>query len=122
MSFLDYAPAPESTAILNLRSDYGLFIDGEFSAGGGAPFATISPATEKHIAQIASADAGDIDRAVRAARRAYDRTWSKMSGTDRGKYLFRIARLVQERSRELAVAESPAPGRPAPPRSRQEHP
>jgi len=110
--FLDYAPAPESTSILNLREHYGLFINGEFVDGGGTPFATISPATEKTIAQIAAADANDVDRAVAAARKAYDRTWSTMSGADRGKYLFRIARLVQERARELAVAESLDNGKP----------
>ena len=112
MTFLDYAPAPESTAILNLRESYGLFIDGEFSDGHGESFTTISPATEKKIAQIAMADASDVDRAVAAARRAYSRTWAKLSGADRGKYLFRIARLVQERARELAVAESLDNGKP----------
>jgi acyl-CoA reductase-like NAD-dependent aldehyde dehydrogenase len=112
MSFLDYAPAPESTSILNLRSEYGLFIDGDFVDGHGTPFDTISPATEKTIARIATADAHDVDLAVAAARRAYDRTWSRLSGADRGKYLFRIARLVQERSRELAVAESLDNGKP----------
>ncbi len=112
MSFLEYAPAPESTSILNLKSEYGLFIDGEFVDGSGEVFDTISPATEEVIARIAQADASDVDRAVVAARRAYDRTWSRMSGSDRGKYLFRIARLVQERSRELAVAESLDNGKP----------
>ena len=112
MSFLDYAPAPESTAILNLRSSYGLFIKGEFVDGHGAPFQTISPATEVPIAEIANANPADVDAAVAAARRAYERTWSTMSGTDRGKYLFRIARLVQERARELAVAESLDNGKP----------
>jgi len=112
MSFLDYAPAPESTAILNLRSNYGLFIGGEFVEGRGTPFATFSPATEVHIAEMANANASDVDDAVTAARRAYDRTWSRMSGSDRGKYLFRIARLVQERARELAVAESLDNGKP----------
>ena len=105
MSFLEYAPAPESRAILNLRDEYGLFIDGEFVAGRGTPFQTISPATEERIATIATADAADVDTAVAAARRAHDRVWSRMSGSDRGKYLFRIARLIQERSRELAVAD-----------------
>ncbi|GAA2989570.1 acyl-CoA reductase-like NAD-dependent aldehyde dehydrogenase [Microbacterium terrae] len=112
MSFLEYAPAPESRGILNLRDDYGLFINGGFRAGGGSPFATISPADEQHIATIASASDDDVDAAVAAARRAYERTWSKMSGRDRGKYLFRIARLVQERARELAVAESLDNGKP----------
>ncbi|GAA2222839.1 aldehyde dehydrogenase family protein [Herbiconiux moechotypicola] len=112
MSFLDYAPAPESTALLNLRPEYGLFIDGEFTDGHGESFATISPATEKPIARVASADASDIDRAVAAARKAYEKRWSTLSGRDRGKYLFRIARLVQERARELAVAESLDNGKP----------
>jgi len=112
MSFLEYAAAPESTALLNLRDSYGLFIDGEFVDGHGEPFLSISPATEKRIAEIATASTEDVDVAVRAARRAHDRTWSKLSGADRGKYLFRIARLVQERSRELAVAESLDNGKP----------
>ncbi|WP_150308515.1 aldehyde dehydrogenase family protein [Planctomonas psychrotolerans] len=112
MTFLNYAPAPESTAILDLRPSYGLFIDGAFVDGHGAPLTTISPATEKPIAEIATADAHDVDLAVAAARRAYDTTWSRMSGADRGKYLFRIARLVQERARELAVAESLDNGKP----------
>src|SRR6185437_2553734 len=112
MSFLEYAPAPESRSILNLRDQYGLFIDGEFVDGNGVAFQTISPASEERIATIATADAGDIDTAVAAARRAYDKVWSRMSGADRGKYLFRIARLVQERARELAVAESLDNGKP----------
>jgi len=112
MNFLDYAPAPESTAILNLRSDYGLFIDGEFVDGSGTPFATISPSTEQQIAMVSTAGETDVDAAVAAARRAYDTTWSRLSGADRGKYLFRIARLVQERARELAVAESLDNGKP----------
>ena len=112
MSFLDYAPAPESRSILALRDEYGLFIDGEWRAGRGTPFLTISPADETPIARISAADDDDVDDAVTAARRAYERVWSKMSGRDRGKYLFRIARLVQERARELAVAESLDNGKP----------
>lgn len=112
MTFLDYAAAPESTAILNLRSEYGLFINGEFVPGSDPTFATISPATEEKITTVASASAADVDRAVAAARSAYRGSWSKLSGRDRGKYLFRIARLVQERSRELAVAESLDNGKP----------
>jgi acyl-CoA reductase-like NAD-dependent aldehyde dehydrogenase len=110
--FLDYAPAPESTAILHLKDSYGLFIDGEFRDGTGGSFTTISPATEKRIAEIAIAADADVDLAVAAARRAHDKVWSKLSGADRGKYLFRIARLVQERARELAVAESLDNGKP----------
>ncbi|HWR86344.1 MAG TPA: aldehyde dehydrogenase family protein [Rhodoglobus sp.] len=111
-TFLEYAPAPESTSILKLKPAYGLFIDGEFVDGRGESFSTISPATEERIAEIANASAEDVDAAVQAARRAYDRVWSTMSGSDRGKYLFRIARLVQERARELAVAESLDNGKP----------
>ncbi|MDQ2689371.1 MAG: aldehyde dehydrogenase family protein [Chloroflexota bacterium] len=112
MSFLEYAPAPESRAILNLRDDYGLFIGGEFVEAGGPSFTTVSPADEQPIAAIATATEADVDRAVAAARRAFEKTWAKMSGRDRGKYLFRIARLVQERARELAVAESLDNGKP----------
>ena len=112
MSFLEYAPAPESTSILNLSPSYGLFINGEWVDGGDDSYTTISPATEKPIAEIAHASASDVDRAVAAARRAYDTVWSLMSGADRGKYLFRIARLIQERARELAVAETLDNGKP----------
>ncbi|HWL77401.1 aldehyde dehydrogenase family protein [Microbacterium sp.] len=112
MSFLEYAPAPESRAILSLKPEYGLFIDGEFRPGTGGTFETISPADESHIATVATASDEDVDAAVAAARRAFEKTWSKMSGRDRGKYLFRIARLIQERSRELAVAESLDNGKP----------
>jgi aldehyde dehydrogenase (NAD+) len=112
MSFMDYAPAPESTGILNLNEQYGLFINGEFVAGRGENFTSISPATEAPIATFSTATEADVDVAVRAARSAYDSVWSKMSGADRGKYLFRIARLIQERSRELAVAETLDNGKP----------
>jgi aldehyde dehydrogenase (NAD+) len=112
MSFLEYAPAPESRAILSLRDRYGLFIGGEFVDGRGTPFQTSSPATEERIATISNANAADVDDAVAAARRAYANVWSRMPGRDRGKYLFRIARLIQERARELAVAESLDNGKP----------
>ncbi|MFT4228656.1 MAG: aldehyde dehydrogenase family protein [Microbacterium sp.] len=112
MSFLEYAPAPESRSILSLRDEYGLFVDGEFRPGTGEPFSTISPSDESHLATVATASDADVDVAVAAARRAYERVWSRLSGRDRGKYLFRIARLVQERSRELAVAESLDNGKP----------
>ncbi|MGC4174622.1 aldehyde dehydrogenase family protein [Demequina sp.] len=110
--FLDYAPAPESASILNIRDSYGLFIDGDFVPGNGKAFPTISPATEKKITEVAYADAADVDKAVAAARKAFNRSWSTLSGADRGKYLFRIARLVQERARELAVAETLDNGKP----------
>ncbi|MDI6023310.1 aldehyde dehydrogenase family protein [Leucobacter sp. UT-8R-CII-1-4] len=112
MGFLEYAPAPESRSILQLKDSYGLFIDGEFVEGRGGLFDTISPADESKIASISIGSDEDIDLAVAAARRAHSKVWSKMSGRDRGKYLFRIARLVQERARELAVAESLDNGKP----------
>ncbi|MRH29293.1 aldehyde dehydrogenase family protein [Microbacterium sp. SYP-A9085] len=112
MGFLDYAPAPESRGILTLKDAYGLFIDGEFVDGTGGTFTTISPADESPIAEIALGSDADVDAAVAAARRAHTKVWGKMSGRDRGKYLFRIARLVQERARELAVAESLDNGKP----------
>ncbi|WP_026374061.1 aldehyde dehydrogenase family protein [Agrococcus lahaulensis] len=112
MAFLDYAPAPESTSILSLREDYRLWIGGEWVTGGGEPFASVSPSTERQIATFAYADEGDVDAAVRAARAAFRDTWGPMSGRDRGKFLFRIARILQERARELAVAESLDNGKP----------
>ena len=112
MTFLEYAPAPESTSILGLQDEYGLFIDGEWRAGGGTSFASVSPSTERQIAMFAAADEGDVDAAVAAARKAYRNVWGPMSGRDRGKYLFRIARILQERARELAVAESLDNGKP----------
>jgi len=112
MSFLEYAPAPESRAILSLRDSYGLFVGGEFTDGHGDPLDSISPADGSRIAAFATADAADVDAAVASARRAYDKVWSRMPGAERAKYLFRIARIVQERSRELAVAESLDNGKP----------
>ncbi len=108
----DYAPAPESTAVVRLDPSYGLFIGGEFVEGRGTPFASVNPATEEPLATVAEATAEDVDAAVRAARRAYDRVWSTMPGSERAKYLFRIARLIQERSRELAVLETMDNGKP----------
>ena len=103
----EYAAAPESRAVVNIAPSYGLFINGEFvEPQSGAFFKTINPATEEVLSEVADAGQADVDAAVKAARRAYDKTWSRMSGKDRGKYLFRIARLIQERSRELAVLES----------------
>ena len=112
MAVFEYAPAPESRAVVDLRSSYGLFIGGEFVEGSGKPFKTISPATEEVLAEVAQATSADVDTAVAAARRAYTRTWSRMSGAERGKYLFRIARIMAERSRELAVLESLDNGKP----------
>ncbi|HEX6516281.1 MAG TPA: aldehyde dehydrogenase family protein [Nocardioidaceae bacterium] len=109
----EYAPAPESRSVVDIRSSYGLFINGEFTDSvGGRSFKTISPATEEVLAEVSEASAEDVDLAVRAARKAYSRTWSRMSGRERSKYLFRIARIIQERSRELAVLESLDNGKP----------
>src|SRR3954453_14629543 len=109
----EYAPAPESRSVVDIRSSYGLFIDGAFvDTVGGRSFKTINPATEEVLAEVADATAEDVDRAVRAARRAYTRVWSRMPGRERAKYLFRIARILQERSRELAVLESIDNGKP----------
>ncbi|GAT66202.1 aldehyde dehydrogenase family protein [Planomonospora sp. ID91781] len=107
----EYAPAPESRDVVDVKSSYGLFIDGEFTDGAGAAFKTINPATEETLAEVAAASEADVDRAVRAARRAFG-TWSAMPGSERAKYLFRIARIIQERSRELAVLETLDNGKP----------
>jgi aldehyde dehydrogenase (NAD+) len=112
MPLFDYAPAPESRAIANLKPVYRPFINGEFVDGSGEPLKTINPATEEVLAEVGTASASDVDTAVKAARKAYDKTWSTMPGAERAKYLFRIARLIQERSRELAVLESLDNGKP----------
>jgi aldehyde dehydrogenase (NAD+) len=110
---LEYDPAPESATIAKLKPSYGLFIDGEFSdAESDAQFATVNPANEEALSMVAQASAHDVDRAVASARRAYDKVWSKTTGAQRSKYLFRIARLIQERSRELAVVETLDNGKP----------
>jgi aldehyde dehydrogenase (NAD+) len=109
----EYAPAPESRAILDLQPSYGLFINGEFvDPVDGNSFKTISPASEEVLAEVSDAGEVDVDRAVQAARRAYNRVWSKMAPRERGKYLYRIARILQERARELAVLESLDNGKP----------
>lgn len=103
----DYAPAPESTKIVQLKEKYDLYINGKFvKPSSGKYFKTINPANEKVLTSIAQANEKDVDLAVKAARKAYTSVWSKMTGAERGKYIFRIARMMQERSRELAVAES----------------
>ena len=108
-----YAPAPESTDHVRIDKQYELFIGGEFVAPrSGKYFDTVNPASEKTLARVARADAGDVDRAVAAARRAYERTWSKLKPAERGKYLFRIARMLQERAREFAAIESLDGGKP----------
>jgi len=107
-----YAPAPESIAV-QIDDRYGLFIDGQFvEPAEGKYFDTINPANRKRLAEVAEAGEADVDRAVRSARRAYETVWSKMPARDRGKYLYRIARMLQERSREFAVIESMDGGKP----------
>ena len=112
---LEYAPAPESRSIVDIKPSYGLFVGGEFVDGHGSDsgaFKTINPSTEEVLAEVADANEADVDAAVKAARRAYTRVWSKMPGRERAKYLYRIARIIQERSRELAVLESLDNGKP----------
>ena len=107
----EYAPAPESRAVVSIKPKYGHFIGGKFVAGS-KHFPTINPATEEVLSQIALAGKSEVDAAVKAARKAYTTTWSKMSGKERGKYLFRIARIMQERAREFAVLETLDNGKP----------
>ena len=109
----DYVPAPESTSHIKLKKSYDLFIHGEFvKPYNGKYFETINPATETVLAEVAEANEKDVDSAVKSARKAYDHTWSKMPAKERGKYLFRIARLIQERAKELTVIESLDGGKP----------
>src|ERR1700692_5124973 len=99
----DYAPSPETTPV-TVRDRYGLFIGGEWVAPkSGEWFATINPATEEKLADVAFANAEDVDRAVEAARRAYDKYWRKMPGSERAKYVYRIGRALTERSPDFAV-------------------
>jgi aldehyde dehydrogenase (NAD+) len=110
---LDYAPAPEATDHVNLRADHGLLIGGRWvEPASGKRFKTINPATEEVLAEVAEAGEEDVDAAVRAARAAYTRTWSRMSGAERAKYLYRMARILQERAREFAVLETMNGGKP----------
>ena len=108
-----YAPAPESTDHVRIKSRYDLFINGEFvRAASGKTFDTFNPATEQKLASVAEAGAEDVDKAVKAAREAYRKVWSKMKPAERGKYIYRIARILQERAREFAVIESLDGGKP----------
>jgi aldehyde dehydrogenase (NAD+) len=109
----EYAPAPEARDLVTLKERYGLFINGRFSAASdGGTFASVNPATEEILTQVAKATTVDVNRAVRAARRAQTTSWGRLSGKERAKYLFRIARILQERSREFAVLESMDSGKP----------
>ena len=109
----DYAPAPESTDHITVKKRYGLFINGEFRAPEkGRYFDTLNPANEEKLSRVAMASQSDVDKAVKAARKAYTGPWSRMKAKERGKYIFRIARMIQERAREFAVIESLDGGKP----------
>ena len=110
---LEYAPAPESTKIVNIAKSYDLFIGGKFvKAKSGKTFSTINPATEEHLSTIAEASTDDVNKAVKAARKGYENYWRDMPGKQRARYLYRIARQIQERSREFAVLETLDGGKP----------
>lgn len=109
----EFAPSLESTDHINLKKQYDLFIGGKWvKPSSGKYFDTINPATEEKIASIAEANDKDVDKAVKAARKAYNEVWSKMPASERGKYIYRIARLIQERAREFAVIETLDGGKP----------
>ena len=112
-SAFEYAAAPESREIVRLEERYGLFVGGEFVEPRSAEFhPSVNPATEEPLAEVGYAGAEDVDLAVRSAREAFENGWSDLPGSERAKYLFRIARLLQERSREFAVLESLDGGKP----------
>ena len=112
MTHFEYAPAPESRSVVELKETYGLFIDGEFvDPLSDSYLSSVNPATEEVLAHFAVGSDADVDAAVRAARRALPK-WSKLPGSERGKYLFRIARILQERAREFAVLETLDNGKP----------
>jgi aldehyde dehydrogenase (NAD+) len=109
----DYAPAPEAFEYIKVPPRHELFINGRFVPPHSEKyFESLNPATEERLSEIAAADEQDVDAAVRAARRAYERVWGKMPGRERGKYLYRIARIIQEKARELAVLETMDGGKP----------
>ena len=108
-----YSPSPESTSHIHLKKSYDLYINGKWEKpSSGKYFDSINPANEKHLAKIAHADQTDVDKAVKAARNAYNTVWSKLPGSERAKYIYRIARIMQERARELAVIETLDGGKP----------
>ena len=108
-----YSPALEPTSIVSIAERYGHFINGKFTPSrGGKTFATVNPATEEILTKVASGSKADVDLAVKAASNTYKKVWSKLPAKERGKYLYRIARLMQERAREFAVLESLDNGKP----------
>lgn len=109
----EFVPSLESTDHINLKKQYELFIGGKWvKPSSGKYFDTVNPATEEKLASIAEANDKDVDKAVKAARKAYNEVWSKMPASERGKYIYRIARLIQERAREFAVIETLDGGKP----------
>ena len=109
----DYADSIESIGHINLKKQYGLYINGKWVKPSSKKyFSSSNPHDEKHIANVAHANAEDVDRAVQSADKAFKEVWSKISAAERGKYIFRIARLMQEQARELAVIESLDSGKP----------
>ena len=110
---VEYAPAPESKSSATIKPRYELFINGKFEKPTSKKyFDTINPATEEKLSEVAEGNATDVDKAVKAARTAYDKTWSKMPAKERAKYIYRIARMIQERAREFAVIETLDGGKP----------
>ncbi len=109
----EYSPAPQGTGFVKIKERYELFINGKWTKPrSGKYFPSINPSSEDQLTEIAEANADDVDRAVSAARNAYEKYWRRMSGKDRSKYLYRIARMLQERSRDFAVVESMDGGKP----------
>src|ERR1700749_4595413 len=101
------APAPESKSPAKINPRYDLFINGKFEKPSSKKyFDTINPATEEKLSEVADANEADVNKAVQAARNAYEKTWRKISAKDRAKYIYRIARMMQERARELAIIET----------------
>lgn len=108
-----YAPAPESKSAATINKQYDLFINGEWQKPSAKKyFDSINPATEEKLSEVADANAADVDKAVKAARNVYNKTWRKMPAKERAKYIFRIARMIQEKARELAIIESLDGGKP----------
>ena len=108
-----YDPAPQATDFIKLQERYGLYINGKFKPSeNGRSFHTINPATEEKLAEVSEASEKDVNRAVRSAKEAYEKVWSKISPKERGKYVYRIARLIQERAREFSVIETMDGGKP----------
>lgn len=108
-----YTPAPESKTSASIKPQYDLFINGEWTKPqSGKYFGTINPATEEKLSEVAAANAADVDKAVKAARNAYEKVWKKMPAKERAKYIFRFSRMIQEKARELAIIESLDGGKP----------